>query len=228
MALAHDSLKSFPVKLKKVLNFNFTIIFPRIQQTYKNNTDDIILSYATFMVSGNLLVILVVTMSRRLRSTTNFFLANLAVADFCVGVFCVMQNLSIYLITRYGSFCLWVMVIKKEFVWSQQPRNCILSEDNIWFMTFFQLSFLLTFLSLSFIVRDRPFDWRSWVFGDFLCKMYQFIHSLSYTASIFILVVICMERYFAIIHPITCKQILTSTRLRVSSIIQYSRIKQWT
>ncbi|CAH2104644.1 unnamed protein product [Euphydryas editha] len=45
--------------------------------------------------------------------------------------------------------------------------------------------------------------------------MYQFVHSLSYTASIFILVVICTERYFAIIHPITCKQILTSTRLRM-------------
>uniref|UniRef100_A0A182KGK7 G-protein coupled receptors family 1 profile domain-containing protein n=1 Tax=Anopheles christyi TaxID=43041 RepID=A0A182KGK7_9DIPT len=56
---------------------------------------------------------------------------------------------------------------------------------------------------------------HSWVFGDFLCKMYQFVHSLSYTASIFILVVICMERYFAIIHPITCKQILTSRRLRL-------------
>uniref|UniRef100_A0A182K1C9 Thyrotropin-releasing hormone receptor n=1 Tax=Anopheles christyi TaxID=43041 RepID=A0A182K1C9_9DIPT len=49
---------------------------------------------------GNLLVILVVTLSRRLRSITNFFLANLAVADLCVGVFCVMQNLTIYLIER--------------------------------------------------------------------------------------------------------------------------------
>ncbi|XP_026469622.1 trissin receptor [Ctenocephalides felis] len=103
---------------------------------------------------GNLMVILVVTLSRRLRSITNFFLANLAVADLCVGIFCVLQNLSIYLIP-------------------------------------------------------------SWVLGDFLCKMYQFVHSLSYTASIFILVVICTERYFAIIHPITCKQILTPTRLRL-------------
>ncbi|XP_052837264.1 trissin receptor isoform X2 [Drosophila gunungcola] len=103
---------------------------------------------------GNLLVILVVTLSRRLRSITNFFLANLAFADFCVGLFCVMQNLSIYLI-------------------------------------------------------------ESWVFGEFLCRMYQFVHSLSYTASIFILVVICMERYFAIVHPITCKQILTAARLRM-------------
>ncbi|KAH8413943.1 hypothetical protein KR009_000639 [Drosophila setifemur] len=103
---------------------------------------------------GNLLVILVVTLSRRLRSITNFFLANLAFADFCVGLFCVMQNLSIYLI-------------------------------------------------------------ESWVFGEFLCRMYQFVHSLSYTASIFILIVICMERYFAIVHPITCKQILTAPRLRM-------------
>ncbi|GLV45761.1 Trissin receptor [Carabus blaptoides fortunei] len=55
----------------------------------------------------------------------------------------------------------------------------------------------------------------TWVLGDFLCKMYQFVHSLSYTASIFILVVICTERYFAIIHPITCKQILTPSRLRL-------------
>lgn len=64
------------------------------------------------------------------------------------------------------------------------------------------------FLTLSFLC--------SWVFGEFLCKMYQFVHALSYTASIFILMVICMERYFAIIYPITCKQILTTTRLRVS------------
>ncbi|CAG9797173.1 unnamed protein product [Chironomus riparius] len=107
-----------------------------------------------FCFFGNLLVILVVTLSRRLRSITNFFLANLAVADFCVGIFCVYQNLSLYLI-------------------------------------------------------------ESWVFGSFLCKTYYFITSLSYTASIFILVVICMERYLAIQHPITSKQILTSSRLKI-------------
>ncbi|XP_071442834.1 trissin receptor [Hetaerina americana] len=110
---------------------------------------------------GNLLVILVVTLHRRLRSTTNLFLANLAVADLCVAVFCVYQNFYIYLIS-------------------------------------------------------------SWVLGDFFCKMYQFVHSLSYTASIFILVVICTERYFAIIHPITCKQILTPTRLRLTMALVWA------
>ncbi|XP_023707003.1 trissin receptor [Cryptotermes secundus] len=109
-------------------------------------------------VAGNLMVILVVTFSHRLRSITNFFLANLAVADFCVGIFCVYQNISIYLVS-------------------------------------------------------------SWMLGDTLCKMYQFVHSLSYTASIFILVVICTERYFAIIHPITCKQILTPRRLVMVMVV---------
>ncbi|GJQ84977.1 hypothetical protein Trydic_g577 [Trypoxylus dichotomus] len=61
----------------------------------------------------------------------------------------------------------------------------------------------------------RPPGKLIWILGDFLCKMYHFTTSLSYTASIFILVVICTERYFAIIYPITCKQILTPKRLRL-------------
>jgi len=63
----------------------------------------------------------------------------------------------------------------------------------------------------------------SWVIGDALCKMYQFVHSLSYTASIFILVVISTERYFAIIHPIKCKQILTPRRLVVSRSLMLAK-----
>ncbi|CAG7686783.1 unnamed protein product [Allacma fusca] len=92
-----------------------------------------------------------------MRSITNFCLANLAFANLCVGVFCIYQNLSTYLIA-------------------------------------------------------------SWVFGDFMCKMYHFINSLSYTASILILVVICIERYLAIIHPIRSRQILTINRLRASIV----------
>lgn len=98
------------------------------------------------MLAGNLLVMIVVIMHRRMRTITNFFLTNLAVADLCVGLFCVYQNLSFYLTTH-------------------------------------------------------------WAFGEFLCKMYHFIHSLSYTASIAILIVISVERYVAIVHPMLSKQV---------------------
>ncbi|XP_015188883.1 PREDICTED: allatostatin-A receptor [Polistes dominula] len=102
---------------------------------------------------GNLMVILVVTFSRRLPNITNFFLANLAVADFCVGIFCVYQTLINYLM-------------------------------------------------------------NSWRLGNFLCKVYMFVHALSYTASILILMVVCIERYLATVHPIKCKSMLTRSRLR--------------
>lgn len=64
-----------------------------------NDTFLLIVLFCDFF-PGNLLVIIVVIMSRRLRSITNFFLANLAVADLCVGVFCVIQTLTFYLIDR--------------------------------------------------------------------------------------------------------------------------------
>ncbi|KAH8031922.1 hypothetical protein HPB51_022120 [Rhipicephalus microplus] len=106
---------------------------------------------------GNLLVIGVVIMNRRMRTTTNFFLTNLAVADLCVAMFCVYQNLFFYLTPQ-------------------------------------------------------------WVLGDFLCRMYFFVHGLSYTASILILTVICAERYLAIVHPMLNKQVVTMTRLRVTIV----------
>ncbi|VVD04773.1 unnamed protein product [Leptidea sinapis] len=73
---------------------------------------------------GNLLVILVVTLSRRLRSITNFFLANLAVADLCVGVFCVFQNLSIYLIPSAPKF-IWVETITNDLGNGHLETICI-------------------------------------------------------------------------------------------------------
>lgn len=107
---------------------------------------------------GNLLVVIVVVMHRRMRTVTNFFLTNLAVADLCVGVFCVYQNLSIYLMDE-------------------------------------------------------------WPFGDFLCRMYFFVQALSYTASVGILTVICVERYIAIVRPMWSKHVITLRRLRIVVLV---------
>jgi len=57
----------------------------------------IVCSVIAFCYAGNILVLVVIAVHKRMRTITNFFLANLAAADLCVGVFCVLPNLATYL-----------------------------------------------------------------------------------------------------------------------------------
>ncbi|CAG7825217.1 unnamed protein product [Allacma fusca] len=106
-----------------------------------------------FCFFGNLTVVLVMAIHWRMQSITKYCIGNLAFANMCVGIFCVYQN-----------FTLFIM--------------------------------------------------GSWPFGNFLCKMFHFVNGLSHTASILILVVISVERYFVVLHPFKCRRILTIKRLR--------------
>ena len=65
--------------------------------TVPNALDYTVVFNALFDFTGNLLVIYVVLRHKKMRTTTNFFLANLAVADLSVGFFCVLPNLALYL-----------------------------------------------------------------------------------------------------------------------------------
>ena len=108
-----------------------------------------------FTPTGNSLVIAVLALNSETQTATNFFLLNLAVADLCVALFCVYQNLSVYIFS-------------------------------------------------------------DWAFGDILCRMYHFVHALSYTASVYILVVISLERYLALVYPLLARRLLTMKKLKIT------------
>ncbi|XP_033645433.1 trissin receptor-like [Asterias rubens] len=128
---------------------------PYVQSPLK---ETIILSYSlTFFFGflGNLLVIFVIARNRSMHTVTNFFLANLAVADLFVSLFCTIPKL-------------------------------------LWFVS------------------------SSWEYGDFLCKFHNYAMSVTTTSSIFILTVISMERFIAILRPLETRRLLTAGRLTVA------------
>ncbi|CAG2112594.1 unnamed protein product [Medioppia subpectinata] len=49
--------------------------------------------------------------------------------------------------------------------------------------------------------------------------MYHFIHALSYTGSVYILVVISIERYLALVYPLLSRRLLTIRKLKITIII---------
>lgn len=125
---------------------------------------------------GNLLVILVVLVSRRLKTITNFFLANLAVADFCIGIFCVYQNLSVYLIKRWVTDDSWRVCTLERIILSfpsnkkkcqECPRTKTERVKNLNSISFLTAGFLAIFYA-KFITSptvwatQHQFSFSSW------------------------------------------------------------------
>lgn len=93
---------------------------------------------------GNVLVCLVIHRSRRIQSTTNFFVVSLAMSDLCLSVIC------------------------------------------------------LPFVTARVIAG-------SWLTGQFLCKVIRFVQFAAPAAAIFVLVSICIDRFYTIIYPLSFK-----------------------
>lgn len=105
-------------------------------------------------IGGNVIVSYIVLGNRRMRTVTNYFIANLAISDALMAALCV--NFTVYA-TIY----------------------------------------------------------LQWPFGVLMCKLVTFTQSVSVSVSIFTIVAISLDRYTAIIHPLSPRMTATSTLLVV-------------
>ncbi|XP_059486980.1 cholecystokinin receptor-like [Neocloeon triangulifer] len=109
-------------------------------------------------VVGNLLVLVTLMQNRRMRTVTNVFLLNLAIADLLLGVFC------------------------------------------------------MPFTLVGQILRN-------FIFGYTMCKIIPYFQAVSVFVTVWTLVAISMERYFAICRPLQSRQ--WQTRFHAYKVIGY-------
>ncbi|XP_072895072.1 growth hormone secretagogue receptor type 1-like [Hemitrygon akajei] len=84
-------------------------------------------------------------------------------------------------------------------------------------------NFHLSSMALSdlFIFLCMPLDlyrmWkeRPWIFGDLLCKLFQFVSESCTYSTILSITALSVERYFAICFPLQAKMVITKSRVKV-------------
>ena len=136
-------LSRFKMLTLSIDGFNITIIGRQSYVWMVTEATSLVLLWL-LVVFGNLLVCLVIYRSRRLQSTTNFFVVSLAVSDLCVAV----------------SVMPWVFVS---------------------------------------VLAGR------WVFGAAICKLVKFVQVALPACTMYVLVSICVDRFYTIIYPLSFK-----------------------
>uniref|UniRef100_UPI00398F3AB4 motilin receptor-like n=1 Tax=Pristiophorus japonicus TaxID=55135 RepID=UPI00398F3AB4 len=75
------------------------------------------------------------------------------------------------------------------------------------------ISDLLIFLCLPFDLY-RMWKYMPWLFGDFLCRFYQYVNEGCTYATILHITALSIERYLAICFPLQAKVFITKRRVR--------------
>lgn len=109
-------------------------------------------------VTGNTLVCIVVIRRRRMRTVTNYFILNLAVADLAITCVCI-------------------------------PFDIPVQEDNY-----------------------------RWIYGPLMCKLLYPLQTMAALASIFTLVAVSLNRFWAIVYPLRSQLTKRHAKAVISSI----------
>ncbi|KAL4235806.1 hypothetical protein ACF0H5_004196 [Mactra antiquata] len=136
--------------------------------------------------AGNSMVLFAIIRSPRLRSMTNFLLGNLAIADFSVGVFCVLPNLSTFLhptwvlgkamckiyyyiwnVSYIGSITILTVIAVERYIAILHPlkartfmtnKRLILVQILVWLIAiFYNIPYLIFYDTISFSDLGKEF-----------------------------------------------------------------------
>ncbi|XP_072474564.1 growth hormone secretagogue receptor type 1 [Notamacropus eugenii] len=80
------------------------------------------------------------------------------------------------------------------------------------------LSDLLIFLCMP-LDLFRLWQYRPWNFGDFLCKLFQFISESCTYSTILNITALSIERYFAICFPLRAKVVITKGKVKLIILV---------
>uniref|UniRef100_G1KW62 G-protein coupled receptors family 1 profile domain-containing protein n=1 Tax=Anolis carolinensis TaxID=28377 RepID=G1KW62_ANOCA len=94
------------------------------------------------------------------------------------------------LVGLLGNFCLIVIIGKQKE--SQNVTNILIANLSV-------SDILICVMCIPFTAAYTLMDY--WVFGEAMCKMNNFVQSMSVTVSTFSLVLIAIERYQLIVNP---------------------------
>lgn len=127
-------------------------------------------------VVGNLLVIITLTRNRSMRSVTNIFLLNLAISDLLLGVFCMPATLVGVLLRRFIFGRFMCHLISYM---QSKAIDCLLNCQSTVDILFLFLNFLPFFCTFS---------------------------AVSVAVSVWTLVAMSIERYYAICQPLHSRE----------------------
>ncbi|XP_008331781.1 alpha-1B adrenergic receptor-like [Cynoglossus semilaevis] len=184
----------------------------------------VLASFILFAIVGNMLVILAVVCNPHLRTPTNYFIINLAMADLLLGTTvppaCLAPSpaaassidprraLAVGIVL--ASFILFAIVGNMLVILAVVCNPHLRTPTNYFIINLAMADLLLGTTVLPVSATQEVLDY--WVFGQVFCDIWAAVDVLCCTASIMSLCVISIDRYVGVRYPLQYPTIVTQKR----------------
>ncbi|CAH1246702.1 QRFP-like peptide receptor [Branchiostoma lanceolatum] len=103
--------------------------------------------------------------------------------------------------TLYAIIFVMSLIGNSMVIYAVASNRKMRSITNVFLVSLAVSDLLITVVSMPWSVL-HALDDHAWNFGDFMCRVPQFVQVVSVTASLMTLTCIAVDRYIAILHPL--------------------------